>query len=205
MSKSALITGINGQDGSYLAELLLEKGYIVYGILKRNSVAENQTPRLDYIYWAIKDNLFYADMLDMASLVGVLQKCEPDEIYNLGAQSHVRVSFDQPLYTVDVGALGTLRLLEAARQIRKHKEIRFYQASSSEMYGKVHEVPQSETTPFHPRSPYACAKVYSYYQTQNYLDTYGILYKYQSGFRAKHSTDMSQFRHLTRLITKFFR
>ena len=186
MSKSALITGINGQDGSYLAELLLEKGYIVYGILKRNSVAENQTARLDDIYWAIKDNLFYADMLDMASLVGVLQKCKPDEIYNLAAQSHVRISFDQPIYTLQTVAVGTLNLLEAIKLTRP--KAKMYQASSSEMFGNSIDKDgfQRETTPMIPTSPYGCAKVYGYNIVRNYRLSYnlfasnGILFNHES-------------------------
>ncbi len=186
MSKSALITGINGQDGSYLAELLLERGYIVYGILKRNSVAENQTARLDDIYWVIKDNLFYADMLDMASLVGVLQKCEPDEIYNLAAQSHVRISFDQPIYTLQTVAVGTLNLLEAIKLTCP--KAKMYQASSSEMFGNSIDDDgfQRETTPMIPTSPYGCAKVYGYNIVRNYRSSYnlfvsnGILFNHES-------------------------
>ena len=193
-NKIALVTGITGQDGSYLAELLLEKGYEVHGMVRRASTFN--TGRLEHLYQDQHESsgnltLHYGDLSDGTCLSNLVFSIEPDEIYNLGAQSHVRVSFDQPLYTVDVGALGTLRLLEAIRQIRKHKNVRLYQASSSEMYGKVHEVPQSETTPFHPRSPYACAKVYSFYQTQNYREAYnifacnGILFNHESPRRGE--------------------
>ena len=157
--KKALITGINGQDGSYLAELLLERGYEVCGILKRNSVAENQTARLDNIFNDLK--LEYADMLDMASLIRVLQLVKPDEVYNLASQSHVRISFDQPIYTTKVVGLGVLNLLEAVRLTDKN--IKVYQASSSEMFGNTFDEDgfQRETTPMHPVSPYGCAKVYA--------------------------------------------
>jgi GDPmannose 4,6-dehydratase len=175
--KRALITGITGQDGSYLAELLLEKGYEVHGIIRRAS--SFNTDRIDHIYQDPNQahtslRLHYGDLADGNALTNLVLDVEPDEIYNLGAQSHVRVSFDTPLYTVDVGAMGTLRLLEAARQLNKKKQVRFYQASSSEMFGKVLEVPQKETTPFYPRSPYACGKVFSHYQTVNYREGYGL-------------------------------
>ena len=156
----ALITGVNGQDGSYLAELLLERGYEVYGILKRNSVAENQTARLDHIFKDLK--LEYADMLDMASLIRVIQMVQPDEIYNLAAQSHVRISFDQPIYTSQVVGVGVLNLLESVKLTNKN--IRVYQASSSEMFGNSFDEDgfQRETTPMRPTSPYGCAKAVSY-------------------------------------------
>jgi GDPmannose 4,6-dehydratase len=172
--KKALITGINGQDGSYLAELLLEKGYEVHGILKRNSIAEHQTARLDNVYSRIKDNLYYADMTDMASLVKVLQTVMPDEIYNLAAQSHVRISFDQPLYTAQVVAIGVMNLLEAIRLICP--QAKMYQASSSEMFGNSIDEDgfQRETTPMNPTSPYGCSKVFAYNLVRNYRNSYGL-------------------------------
>jgi len=173
MSKVALITGINGQDGSYLAELLLDKGYEVHGILKRNSVAENQTARIK-VYDQIKDNLTYADMTDLASLNRVLSKVQPDEIYNLAAQSHVRISFDQPIYTANTVAIGTLNLLEATLSMCKNAKI--YQASSSEMFGNSIDKDrfQRETTQMNPVSPYGCAKVFGYNITRNYRNSYGM-------------------------------
>lgn len=166
--KTALITGISGQDGSYLAELLLEKGYAVHGILRRSSSLN--TSRIDHIF---KDlNLHFGDLSDGSSLARLMHKVAPDEIYNLGAQSHVRVSFDCPEYTSDVTALGPLRLLEAIRETGA--ATRYYQASSSEMFGMVQEIPQTETTPFYPRSPYGCAKVFAYWITKNYRESYGL-------------------------------
>src|SRR5215510_10783240 len=170
--KHALITGITGQDGSYLAEFLLGKAdYEVHGLVRRSSSLNRQ--RIDHLFKfdsQVRDrlHLHYADLADASSLSTVMEQVRPDEVYNLGAQSHVRVSFDQPLYTADVVALGTLRTLEAVRQLARRKDVRFYQAASSEMFGKVVETPQRETTSFRPRSPYACAKVFGYHQTVNY-------------------------------------
>jgi GDPmannose 4,6-dehydratase len=172
MIKKALITGINGQDGSYLSEFLLNKNYEVHGTLKRNSVAENQTARLDSVY--NKLTLHYADLTDLSSLISIIQKVQPDEIYNLAAQSHVRISFDQPIYTSNVTGLGTLNLLEAVKLIKPNTKI--YQASSSEMFGNSidNDGFQRETTPMNPVSPYGCAKVFSYNISRNYRNSYGM-------------------------------
>ena len=168
--KKALITGITGQDGSYLAELLLEKGYEVHGIIRRSSSIN--TDRIDHIYQNIK--LHYGDLTDSTNIVRVIQKVQPDEIYNLGAQSHVKVSFEMPEYTADVDAMGTLRVLEAVRLLGMEDRVRIYQASTSELYGLVQETPQKETTPFYPRSPYGVAKLYGYWITKNYREAYGM-------------------------------
>ncbi len=192
--RKAFITGVTGQDGSYLAELLLAKGYEVHGMVRRASTFN--TGRLERIYQdpheqGAEFKLHYGDLADGQSLTNLVLDIEPDEIYNLGAQSHVRVSFDNPLYTVDVVANGALRVLEAARQLNKRKEVRVYQASSSEMYGEVREAPQSEATEFRPRSPYACAKVFAFHQTVNYREAYdlfacnGILFNHESPRRGE--------------------
>jgi len=176
-NKTALITGITGQDGSYLAEFLLEKGYIVHGIKRRASSFNTQ--RVDHIYQDphiqnANFRLHYGDLTDTSNLIRIIQETQPDEIYNLGAQSHVAVSFESPEYTADVDAMGTLRLLEAIRILGLEKKTRFYQASTSELYGLVQETPQKESTPFYPRSPYAVAKMYAYWITVNYREAYGI-------------------------------
>ena len=189
--KKALITGVTGQDGSYLVEFLLAKGYQVWGIIRRSSTFH--TGRIDHLYRDPHEEtrlrLVYGDLTDGGNLSTIINEIRPDEVYNLGAQSHVRVSFDMPIYTVNTDALGTLRLLEAIRS--SGRPIRFYQASSSEMYGKVVEIPQTEKTPFYPRSPYACAKVYSFWQTVNYREAYnlfacnGILFNHESPRRGE--------------------
>jgi GDPmannose 4,6-dehydratase len=177
MPKTALITGITGQDGSYLAELLLAKGYVVHGIKRRSSLFN--TERVDHLYQDPHVShrnfvLHYGDLTDSTNLIRIVQETQPDEIYNLGAQSHVAVSFESPEYTADVDALGSLRLLEAIRILGLEKKTRFYQASTSELYGLVQEIPQTEKTPFYPRSPYAVAKLYAYWITVNYRESYGI-------------------------------
>lgn len=175
--KVALITGITGQDGSYLAELLLDKGYVVHGIKRRAS--QFNTERIDHLYQDPHIDhrnfvLHYGDLSDTSNLIRIIQETQPDEIYNLGAQSHVAVSFESPEYTADIDAIGTLRILEAIRILNLEKKTRFYQASTSELYGLVQEIPQRETTPFYPRSPYAVAKMYAYWITVNYREAYGI-------------------------------
>ena len=170
MNKTALITGITGQDGSYLAELLLDKGYEVHGLVRRASMVN--TRRIDHIHDRI--TLHYGDLTDSTNVIRVIQQVQPDEIYNLGAQSHVKVSFDVPEYTADVDGIGTLRVLEAVRLLDLTKKTKIYQASTSELYGLVQEVPQRETTPFYPRSPYGCAKIYGYWITKNYRESYGM-------------------------------
>jgi GDPmannose 4,6-dehydratase len=201
MAKKALITGITGQDGSYLAELLLEKGYEVYGIIRRASTFN--TGRLEGIYadpHQASRRLFleYGDLSDASALARLLAKIQPDEVYNLAAQSHVRVSFDSPEYTADITGTGTVRLLEAIRQVGIQP--RFYQASSSEMYGRVLEVPQRETTPFYPRSPYGCAKVFSYWITVNYREAYGM--HASNGILFNHESPRRGETFVTRKITR---
>jgi GDPmannose 4,6-dehydratase len=198
--KKALITGITGQDGSYLTEFLLKKGYEVWGIIRRSS--SFHTGRIDHLY---KDphekprlKLVYGDLTDGSNLSAIINKVKPDEVYNLGAQSHVRVSFDMPIFTVNTDALGTLRLLEAVRS--SNKPMKFYQASSSEMYGKVVEIPQTEKTPFYPRSPYACAKAYSFWQTLNYREAYGLFAC--NGILFNHESPRRGETFVTRKITR---
>jgi GDPmannose 4,6-dehydratase len=212
-TKRALITGITGQDGSYLSEFLLEKGYEVHGIIRRTSTFN--TDRIDHIYvdpHNEKARLFlhYGDLTDGTTLRRILEEVQPVEIYNLGAQSHVRVSFDSPEYTVDAVGMGTLRLLEAIRDYQKRTgiEVRFYQAGSSEMFGLVQEVPQKETTPFYPRSPYACAKVYAHWQTVNYRESYnlfacnGILFNHESPRRGETFVTRKITRAIARIVAK---
>lgn len=210
--KKALITGITGQDGSYLAELLLDKGYEVHGIIRRSS--SFNTGRIMPIYQDIHEagqrlHLHYGDMADASSLEKLIDSIQPDEIYNLAAQSHVRVSFDVPIYTNDIVAMGALRLLEAIKNVGGTKKIRFYQASSSEMYGKVVETPQKETTPFYPRSPYACGKLYAHWQTVNYRESYGmhascgILFNHESPRRGETFVTRKITRGLARILAGF--
>ena len=203
MRKVALITGITGQDGSYLAELLLEKGYEVHGIKRRSS--SFNTGRVDHIYKDPHDRdsrffMHYGDLSDTSNLVRIVQDLKPDEIYNLGAQSHVAVSFDSPEYTADVDAIGTLRLLEAIRLLNLEKKTRFYQASTSELYGLVQESPQSETTPFYPRSPYAVAKLYAYWIVVNYREAFGIFAC--NGILFNHESERRGETFVTRKITR---
>ncbi len=201
--KKALVTGITGQDGSYLAELLLEKGYEVHGIIRRASTFN--TSRLDHLYKdpLVDDTklfLHYGDLADSVQLVKLLYELQPDEIYNLGAQSHVRVSFDVPEYTSDVTALGATRILESVREAGLVEKVRYYQASSSEMFGKVQEVPQTETTPFWPRSPYACAKLYAHWLTINFRESYGL--HASSGILFNHESPRRGETFVTRKITR---
>jgi len=199
--KVALITGITGQDGSYLAELLLEKGYEVHGIVRRVSLIN--THRIDHIYDAI--TLHYGDLTDATNLVRLIKQVQPDEIYNLGAQSHVKVSFEMPEYTADVDGMGTLRVLEAVRILGMENQVRIYQASTSELYGLVQEIPQRETTPFYPRSPYGCAKLYGYWITKNYREAYkmyactGILFNHESPRRGETFVTRKIVRGLSRI------
>jgi GDPmannose 4,6-dehydratase len=194
--KVALITGITGQDGSYLAELLLEKGYEVHGIVRRASLIN--THRIDHIYDAI--TLHYGDLTDATNLVRVIKQVQPDEIYNLGAQSHVKVSFEMPEYTADVDGMGTLRVLEAVRLLGMENKVRIYQASTSELYGLVQETPQSETTPFYPRSPYGVAKLYGYWIVKNYRESYGMYAC--SGILFNHESPRRGETFVTRKITQ---
>jgi GDPmannose 4,6-dehydratase len=194
--KVALISGINGQDGSYLAELLLEKGYEVHGIIRRASLIN--THRIDHIYDSI--TLHYGDLTDSTNLVRVIQQVQPDEIYNLGAQSHVKVSFEMPEYTGMVDGLGTLRVLEAVRLLGMENKTRIYQASTSEMFGKVQEIPQKETTPFYPRSPYGVAKLYGYWIVKNYRESYGL--HASSGILFNHESPRRGETFVTRKITR---
>lgn len=204
--KKALITGITGQDGSFLAEFLLEKGYEVHGILRRSS--SFNTGRIEHLYleeW-IKDmkreravNLHYGDMTDSSSLIRILQQIQPDEIYNLAAQSHVKVSFDVPEYTAEVDAIGTLRLLEAVRILNLEKKCKIYQASTSELFGLIQEIPQKETTPFYPRSPYGVAKLYGYWITKNYRESYGMYAV--NGILFNHESERRGETFVTRKIT----
>ncbi|MEJ2702624.1 MAG: GDP-mannose 4,6-dehydratase [Sedimentisphaerales bacterium] len=201
MAKKALITGITGQDGSYLSEFLLEKDYEVHGIIRRSS--SFNTERIDHLYRdphepGARLYLYYGDLSDGSRLREILTQVKPDEVYNLGAQSHVRVSFDQPVYTAQVDAIGTVRLLEAIHDTGL--PVRFYQASSSEMYGRVREIPQTEETPFYPRSPYACAKVYSFWQTLNYRESYGMFCC--NGILFNHESPRRGETFVTRKITR---
>ncbi|HEX2731228.1 MAG TPA: GDP-mannose 4,6-dehydratase [Polyangiaceae bacterium] len=201
MTKRALITGITGQDGSYLCELLLQKGYEVWGTVRRSSTFN--TSRIDHLYQdaheqGVRLRLIYADLNDASSLAQVVEQVRPDEVYNLAAQSHVRVSYDIPEYTGEITALGAVRLLEALRRFKP--DARFYQASSSELFGKVQEVPQKETTPFHPRSPYAAAKAYAHYITQNYREAYGMFAV--SGILFNHESPRRGETFVTRKITR---
>ena len=196
MTKVALITGITGQDGSYLAELLLEKGYEVHGIVRRASLIN--THRIDHIYPQLK--LHYGDLTDATNIISIIKKVEPDEIYNLGAQSHVKVSFETPEYTAQVEGLGTLRVLEAVRLLGMEKKTRIYQASTSELYGLVQAVPQTETTPFYPRSPYGVAKLYGYWIIKNYRESYGM--HCSSGILFNHESPRRGETFVTRKITQ---
>jgi len=197
MQKSALITGVTGQDGSYLAELLLEKGYTVHGLIRRNSSQRRE--RIAHLEGQDGFILHYGDMTDSMSLLRVIQAARPNEIYNLAAQSHVQVSFDVPEYTADADAVGTLRILEAVRLLNYEKECRIYQASTSELYGKVEETPQSETTPFHPYSPYAVAKQYAFWITREYREAYGMFAS--NGILFNHESERRGETFVTRKIT----
>ena len=204
--KIALITGITGQDGSFLAEFLLDKGYEVHGIIRRSS--SFNTGRIEHLYFDewVRDmkrrrliNLHYGDMTDSSSLIRIIQELHPDEIYNLAAQSHVKVSFEVPEYTADTDAVGTLRLLEAVRMLGLGGKTRIYQASTSELFGKVQEIPQRETTPFYPRSPYGCAKLYGFWITKNYRESYGMYAV--NGILFNHESERRGETFVTRKIT----
>jgi GDPmannose 4,6-dehydratase len=202
-SKSALITGATGQDGAYLAELLLGKGYVVHGIKRRSS--SFNTARVDHLYRdpheeGVRFHLHYGDVTDATNLIRIVQETQPDEIYNLAAQSHVQVSFETPEYTANADAIGTLRLLEAIRILGREKLTRFYQASTSELYGKAQETPQKETTPFYPRSPYAAAKLYAYWITVNYREAYGM--HASNGILFNHESPIRGETFVTRKITR---
>ena len=201
--KRALITGITGQDGAYLADLLLEKGYMVHGIKRRSSLINTQ--RIDHLYQDpheedVRFHLHYGDMTDSSNLIRIIQEVQPDEIYNLAAMSHVKVSFDEPEYTANADGIGTLRLLEAIRILRLEKKTRIYQASTSELYGLVQAVPQNETTPFYPRSPYAVAKLYAYWITVNYREAYGMFAC--NGILFNHESPLRGETFVTRKITR---
>jgi GDPmannose 4,6-dehydratase len=203
MSKVALITGVTGQDGAYLAELLLSKGYTVHGLKRRSSMFN--TGRIDHLYKdqheaKVRFFLHYGDLTDSTNLIRIIQETQPDEIYNLAAQSHVKVSFDSPEYTANADAIGALRILEAIRILKLEKKTKFYQASTSEMYGYVQEVPQKETTPFYPRSPYGVAKVYAYWITKNYREAYGIFAC--NGILFNHESPIRGETFVTRKITR---
>lgn len=203
MSKVALITGVTGQDGAYLAELLLSKGYVVHGVKRRSSLFN--TDRIDHLYQDRHENnvnfkLHYGDLTDSTNLIRIIQEVQPDEIYNLAAQSHVKVSFETPEYTANSDALGTLRILEAIRILGLEKKTRFYQASTSELYGLVQEIPQKETTPFYPRSPYGVAKLYGFWITKNYRESYGIYAC--NGILFNHESPLRGETFVTRKITR---
>src|SRR5215467_6487080 len=201
--KTALITGVTGQDGAYLAEFLLGKGYVVHGVKRRSS--SFNTGRIDHLYHdpheaGVPFNLHFGDVTDSTNLIRIVQETQPDEIYNLAAQSHVQVSFETPEYTANVDAVGTLRLLEAIRILRREQQTRFYQASTSELYGNAVEFPQNETTPFRPRSPYAAAKLYAYWITVNYRESYGI--HASNGILFNHESPIRGETFVTRKITR---
>ncbi len=205
MAKTALLTGVTGQDGSYLAEFLLNKGYVVHGIVRRSS--SFATGRIDHLRHGYRSGdpglqLHYGDLGDATGLRRIIEQVRPDEVYNLAAQSHVRISFDQPEYTADVVGLGALRLLEAIRDhnVRHKRSVRYYQAGSSEMFGQAAEIPQRETTPFHPRSPYACAKCYAHWQTVNYREAYGLFAT--NGILFNHESPRRGENFVTRKITR---